>query len=100
MSLTEIIFAIGLTIGGSFWGFYLNRILEKRYLPKMTKARQKTISGTWNGVYYQDKNDNRSEQEIPIIFELKAYPRIIKGKMFVDDINKYVFQVQGPFLLQ
>lgn len=97
MNFTEVVFSIGLTIGGGFWGFYLNNILEKRYLPKIEKVIQEAISGTWNGIFHQDKNENRPEQEIPIIFKFKATPRMIKGTMLVEDINKYNFKVEGAY---
>ncbi len=97
MEITQIIFAIVMAIIGSFMGFYITRFLEKRHLPKITKARQKAINGKWEGTYKQDANKHREEKALKIEFILEALPRKIIGKMIVEDEKKYTFSIEGPF---
>jgi hypothetical protein len=97
MSLIEIIFALALTVAGSFWGFYLNRYLEKRHLPKITAARQKAISGEWIGIYAQDENDNRERKDLSIVLRLDAGPRLVNGLMIVSEETKFQFHIEGSF---
>ncbi len=98
MNLFEVLFAVALTIAGSFWGFYLNRFLERKSLPKITLARRKAISGKWIGKYAQDDNINRERKDLSIELELNAGSREIKGKMIVEEERlKFEFSILGSF---
>jgi len=97
MNIIEITFAVALTITGSFFGFYLNRALEKRYLPKITSARQKAISGVWEGTYKQEDSEKRDEQNISFKLTLNAGSRTVTGLMSVVDTTNFEFHVEGSF---
>lgn len=97
MSYIEILFALTITIVGSFWGFYLNRFLEKRHLPKITAARQKALSGEWKGIYTQERNESREKRDFSIVLSLDAGPRLVTGVMHVVEENEFQFHTEGSF---
>jgi len=91
--LIDIVFAFVFIIVG----FYVTRALEKRHLPKITTARQKAITGEWNGIYKQENNDNREGCELSIKMNLSAGSRLVVGVMTVSEETKFEFNIDGSF---
>jgi len=93
----QILFSFALMIVGSFWGYFLNRILDQKSLPKIEASRRRSLRGCWHGVYKQDYNHKRPSVEIPIEIELKVGPRKVTGVMFVSDTSRFEFNLEGAF---
>lgn len=82
---------------GPFFGFFVSFWLEKQRLPRITSARREAITGTWEGVFEQEKNERREPQKIAIKLQLKAGSRSVTGVMSVKDNAVFRFDVDGAF---
>ncbi len=98
MTSIDVYFNLGLAVATLFAGYYLNRHLDERSLPKISRARRKSLSGTWQGIYRQDSSNGRAALELALSVTLTAGRRTVHGAMEVMDAGvTFEFRVAGSF---
>jgi hypothetical protein len=95
---TDVFFNVGLATVTLFAGYYLNRFLDGRTLPKIGRARRKSLTGAWSGTYRQAGAGARPALSLPLKVNIKAGRRAVTGDMTVTDAEvTFEFTIAGSF---